>query len=140
MNEHTVEIRSELEKLEQRMRSAISEGDNYAALRDVAHTLGRILRPEEMNQPQAGASERITVVVADDHAALRESIAARLAAEMDIDVVATVGDYQATMEALENQAPDIILLDLSMPGGSGVDFIRRVLTAGYETRFVVLTM
>jgi RNA polymerase sigma factor (sigma-70 family) len=82
----------------------------------------------------------IRVVVADDHAIVRAGIRALLSYERDVEIVAEVGDGQEAVAAVSKHAPDVLLLDLSMPGGNGVEAIRQVHTRCPRTRVLVLSM
>lgn len=82
----------------------------------------------------------IRVVLADDHAIVRAGIRAVLAAEGDITVVAEAGDGRAAVEAVQRHRPDVLLIDLSMPGWNGVEAIRRAREASPSTRVLVLSM
>ncbi len=84
--------------------------------------------------------EMIRVLVADDHPLFRSGMRALLAADPDTEVAgeATTGE-EAIALALALQ-PDIVLMDLQMPGLSGVDATRRILHASPNTRILVVTM
>ncbi|HEX2342208.1 MAG TPA: response regulator transcription factor [Vicinamibacterales bacterium] len=64
---------------------------------------------------------RIRVVIADDHAILREGLRALLAAAGDIDVIGEASDGREAVEACQKLNPDILLLDVSMPGLGGFE-------------------
>ncbi|HUD39266.1 MAG TPA: response regulator transcription factor [Streptosporangiaceae bacterium] len=81
----------------------------------------------------------IRVLLADDHPVVREGLCGMLAAEPDIEVVAQAASGgEATVLALAEQ-PDVILMDLRMPGGDGVDAITRLQAEGCTARVIVLT-
>lgn len=69
----------------------------------------------------------IRIVVADDHEVLRWGLVESLSREPDIVVVAEVGDGDAAVVESGRLAPDVLLLDLSMPGGGGWSALARVL-------------
>ena len=82
----------------------------------------------------------VRVLVADDHMTLRQGIVRILRSSGEIEVVGEAGDgAEATRKALETR-PDVIVLDLSMPGFSALEAIRRIRAALPETRVLVLTM
>ncbi|MFF7155381.1 response regulator [Streptomyces sp. NPDC008139] len=84
-------------------------------------------------------SRVIRVLLADDHPVVREGLAAMLSAEPDLDVVGQA-DSGPRAEALSaDLLPDIVLMDLRMPGGGGVESIVRMTAAGLPCRVVVLT-
>ena len=78
------------------------------------------------------------LLLADDHIILVEGLKALLAPEFD--VVATAADGRAVLEAAERHQPDLILLDISMPGMNGIEATRRILAAHPRTAVVVLSM
>lgn len=83
---------------------------------------------------------RIRVLIADDHAVLRAGLRMLLAAQADVEVVAEAGTAQEAVRKARDAHPDVLLLDLSMPGGGGLAAIGPVRAASPKTRIVVLTM
>jgi len=79
------------------------------------------------------------IVIADDHAVLRESLEALLKSQQDIEVVGKAGSGTEALELVQNQHPDVLLLDLFMPGGDGFDVLRTLDRAGNRVASVVLT-
>lgn len=82
----------------------------------------------------------ISIVVADDHAVMRSGLKMLLEAEADIEVVAEAGDVEETIRKLKAYKPDVLLLDLHMPGGPSLKFIPEMLKSSPDSRIVVLTM
>ncbi len=82
----------------------------------------------------------VRIVIADDHAMVREGVRHVLADVDDFEVVAEVGAGDAALEAIESLCPDVALLDLSMPGLSGVEVVERTRASSPETRIVILSM
>jgi two-component system response regulator NreC len=82
----------------------------------------------------------ITVMLADDHAVVRAGLRMLLEAEEDMTVVAEAGDVPTVMRRVTGNRPQILVLDLNMPGESSLQAIPRILEASPETRIVVLTM
>lgn len=85
-------------------------------------------------------SSRIRILIADDHAVLRAGVAMLLAAQPDLVVVGEAADGTETAARARELQPDVVLLDLSMPGPASGDVIRQVLRASPATRVLVLTM
>jgi DNA-binding NarL/FixJ family response regulator len=81
----------------------------------------------------------ITVLLVDDHPVVREGLRGMLAAEDDLAVVAEAGGAAEAVAAVRAHEPDVVLMDLRMPGGDGVEATVRVLAQRPETRVVVLT-
>jgi NarL family two-component system response regulator LiaR len=81
----------------------------------------------------------IRVLVADDHAIVRKGICALLATEEGIEVVGEAADGQDAVEQVERLRPDVVLMDLVMPGVDGLAATRRINADWPETRILVLT-
>ncbi len=84
-------------------------------------------------------SEKIRIVVADDHPIFRDGLCKLLALESDFEVVAQAQDGRQVLEILQQLAPDILLLDLKMPGLDGLTTLQKLQTARNKTRVIVLT-
>ncbi len=82
----------------------------------------------------------LSVILADDHAIFRQGLAALLQAEPDITLLAQAADGEAAWRLIETRQPDIAILDLAMPGATGIEVARRVQAAALDTRVVLLTM
>ncbi|MFZ5918868.1 MAG: response regulator [Chloroflexota bacterium] len=81
----------------------------------------------------------IGVLVADDHAIVRKGICALLATEPGIEVVGEAHDGQEAVIEAQRLRPDVILMDLVMPGVDGLEAIRRILACQPGARILVLT-
>lgn len=81
----------------------------------------------------------IHVAVADDQQLVRSGIRMILEAEPDITVVAEAGDGQAAVDVVTAQQPDVLLLDVQMPGMGGLDAARQILSLAAPTRILMLT-
>jgi DNA-binding NarL/FixJ family response regulator len=84
-------------------------------------------------------SEKIRIAIADDHAVLRESLCALLAAHRDFEVVGTASNGSEALELIEKQRPDVLVLDLFMPGTDGFEVLRRLDRANTGVASLVLT-
>lgn len=80
------------------------------------------------------------VLIADDHAVFRDGLRELLDKQPDIRVVGETGDGEETLRAVETLSPDVLLLDLSMPGMSGPEVARGALRLQPDLAIVVLTM
>jgi two-component system response regulator NreC len=80
------------------------------------------------------------IVLADDHAIVRDGIRLVLEAEGDMEVVAEASDGDGAVRFTLGHKPDVLVLDLNMPGVSGLEAIPRAREASPETKVVVLTM
>ena len=82
----------------------------------------------------------IRVVVVDDHAVVRSGLKMVLEAEEDVDVVAEAGNMREAIFAVRREKPDVVLMDLVMPGGSGIDATPAVLKEAPDAKVLVLSM
>jgi DNA-binding NarL/FixJ family response regulator len=82
----------------------------------------------------------LSVILADDHAIVRQGLAALLQGVPDISLLAQAADGEAAWELIETHQPDIAILDLAMPRATGIEVARRVEVAALDTRVVLLTM
>ncbi|HZD99371.1 MAG TPA: response regulator transcription factor [Micromonosporaceae bacterium] len=81
----------------------------------------------------------IRVLIADDHAVVRRGLRTFLELQDDIDVVGEAADGEACVTAAVELSPDVILLDLLMPGVGGVEALGRLREAGSTARVLVIT-
>ena len=81
----------------------------------------------------------IRVLLADDHPVVREGLRGMLAAEPDLEVVAEASSGLEAAALALSSGPDVILMDLRMPGGDGVDAIARLQADGSTAKVIVLT-
>jgi two-component system, NarL family, response regulator NreC len=83
---------------------------------------------------------QVRIVVADDHSVVRYGLRLLLEVEPGLDVVAEAGDAEETVELVQTHRPDVLVLDLGLPGDSGVDLIARIIKEAPETRVLVFTV
>jgi len=84
-------------------------------------------------------SQPITVVIVDDHQLVRQGVRAFLETQADLTVVAEGESGEAAIQAALEHVPDVMLMDLVMPGMDGVEATRQVKNASPRTQIVVLT-
>jgi DNA-binding NarL/FixJ family response regulator len=82
---------------------------------------------------------KIRIVIADDHAVLRESLSALLATQPDFEVVGKAANGAQALQMVRTRPPDVLLLDLFMPAGDGFEVLRTLDRAGNRVAAVVLT-
>ena len=82
----------------------------------------------------------ITVVVVDDHAVVRSGLRLLLDANEDIEVVGEAGNAKDAIFRARALKPDVMLLDVVMPGSSGIDALPELLKESPETKVLVLSM
>lgn len=84
--------------------------------------------------------EPIHIVLADDHAMFRAGLAALLESEARFEVVGEASTGEEAVDLARALKPDIVVMDLSMPGTNGLEATRRIAALGLDTRVLVLTV
>lgn len=84
--------------------------------------------------------ETVRVLIADDHPLFREGMRGRLDRAADMEVVGEATSGDEAVEMAKNLEPDVILMDIKMPGKNGIDATREVLETNPDTGVLVLTM
>ena len=82
----------------------------------------------------------LRVLVVDDHPLYREGLVTAMSAMPGVQVVGEAGDGHAAVEAAGRLTPDVVVMDLHMPGLNGIDATRQVVTAQPSVAVLVLTM
>ncbi|HVW47312.1 MAG TPA: response regulator transcription factor [Solirubrobacterales bacterium] len=90
--------------------------------------------------PDQVAEPRIAVVLADDHAVVRGALRALLEGQDDLDVVGEADDVAGARQAVVDFAPGVLVLDVNLPDGLGVDAVAELREAHPDTQIVLLTM
>ena len=83
---------------------------------------------------------RTRVLIADDHAILRESLAAILRREPDLEVLAEVTDGEEALQMLRRVGPELAILDVQMPRMTGIEVVRKARELKLRTQAIVLSM
>lgn len=100
------------------------------------------MSPENAAGEQAGESapKLIRIVLADDHAVVRSGLRMLLDSEGDFEVVAEASDVEGAARYVRGHHPQVLVLDLNMPGGSSLAAIPVIRAESPDTQIVVLTM
>ena len=92
-------------------------------------------------QASSGAARTVRLVLADDHEVVRAGLRLLLDAEPGFEVVAEAGDVEGAVRYTRGHKPDVLVLDLNMPGSlTSIDAIPQIAEASPATRVVILTM
>ena len=92
-----------------------------------------------MHGDSSGSLMTLRLVVVDDHPIVRDGLAGIFALEEDIDVVGQAGSGPEALAVVAERDPDLVLMDLRMPGGDGFAAIRQLRERGGRPRVLVLT-
>jgi DNA-binding NarL/FixJ family response regulator len=82
----------------------------------------------------------IRVLIVDDHPIFRDGLAGLLATLPEVEVAATAGTAEEALAALTRTSPDVVLMDINLPGTSGVEATRRVSAIAPATAVLVISM
>jgi len=85
-------------------------------------------------------TDPIRIVLADDHTLLRRGLRALLSSQPDIEVVGEAGDGAEAVRACQRLKPDMVVMDISMPGTDGLQATEQIRELGLDTRVLILTM
>lgn len=85
-------------------------------------------------------SARIRVVVADDHPIVREGLRALIETSTGIELVGEATNGDEAVEVTQRLRPDVVLMDLAMPGRNGIEATREIVAKGWASAVLVLTM
>jgi NarL family two-component system response regulator LiaR len=84
-------------------------------------------------------AEQITIIIVDDHKVVRQGVRAFMDTQPDIKVVGESGRGEEAVRLVSENAPDVVIVDLVMPGMDGVEVTRQVKQASPRTQVIVLT-
>jgi two-component system response regulator NreC len=93
-----------------------------------------------MSDSSTDSGERTSIVLADDHAVVRGALKALLEGQPDFEVVGEAADVASARAAVREHRPRVLVLDVNMPDGLGVDAVAGLREEAPETEIVLLTM
>ncbi len=96
-------------------------------------------QPKVGNGEQEGINHPLSVLLADDHALVREGTRRLLEAESDVEVVAEAASGEEAIEAAQRLHPNIAIIDIAMPGIGGIEATRKIKAYCPETAVLVLS-
>jgi DNA-binding NarL/FixJ family response regulator len=89
--------------------------------------------------PRNSGSGRLTIAIVDDHPLVREGLAARISAQADMEVCGEADDIESAMEMIVAKRPALVIVDIALRDGHGIDLIKRIVAAGINTRMLVVS-
>jgi two-component system, NarL family, response regulator LiaR len=92
-----------------------------------------------MNVDTIATGEKITVVMADDHLVVRQGLRALLEIQPEIEIVGEAAIGEEAVKLCQEYAPDVVLMDLMMPGIGGVEATRQIKQVSPRTQIIILT-
>lgn len=86
----------------------------------------------------SAAARRVFIV--EDHPVFREGLVRMLSTEKDLEVCGEAGDYEVGLKSIQRFRPDIVLVDLELPGKSGLDLIKKIRSSKLPVKLLVVSM
>lgn len=96
--------------------------------------------PVRVESPAAQISKKNRVLIIDDHVMVREGVAEIIKHEPDLDVCGTATTANEGIEAVGRLKPDLVLVDITLPGKNGIEFIKDARTMQPNLRILVMSM
>ncbi len=82
---------------------------------------------------------RASILIVDDHPLVREGLAARIASQPDLSVCGEAAGVDEALELLRTKSPAVVIVDLTLSGGHGLDLIKKAVRSGTDAKLLVLT-
>lgn len=86
------------------------------------------------------SNPRARVLIVDDHPAVREALAQRMAQQRDLEVCGEAADIAEALALVESERPDVAVIDISLKTGNGIDLIKRIKAKSSTVRMLVWSM
>ena len=91
-----------------------------------------------MDQRPAAAG-RVSIAIVDDHPLVREGLAARICAQPDMEVCGEAEGIESALELIMIKRPALVIVDIALRDGHGIDLIKRIAATGINTRMLVVS-
>ncbi len=88
----------------------------------------------------SGARSKARILIVDDHPIVREGLAARIGRQADLEVCGEAGDVGEAVELVRTHQPDLVIIDISLKTGHGLDLIRKLKGREHEPKMLVASM
>jgi DNA-binding NarL/FixJ family response regulator len=90
-------------------------------------------------EPRAVGPGRVSIAIVDDHPLVREGLSARISAQPDMEVCGEADDIESALELVVTKRPSLVIVDIALRDGHGIDLIKRIVAAGVHTRMLVVS-
>ena len=90
-------------------------------------------------EPRVSGTGRVSIAIVDDHPLVREGLAARISAQPDLEVCGEADDIESAMALIVSTQPSLVIVDIALRDGHGIDLIKRIVAAGINTRMLVVS-
>ena len=90
-------------------------------------------------EQRAAAAGRVSIAIVDDHPLVREGLAARISAQPDMEVCGEAEGIESALELIMIKRPALVIVDIALRDGHGIDLIKRIVAAGIDTRMLVVS-
>lgn len=82
---------------------------------------------------------RVSIAIVDDHPLVREGLAARISAQPDMEVCGEAADIESAMQLIVSESPSLVIVDLALRDGHGIDLIKRIVASGVPCKMLVVS-
>jgi DNA-binding NarL/FixJ family response regulator len=90
-------------------------------------------------EQRTAAAGRVSIAIVDDHPLVREGLAARICAQPDMEVCGEAEGIESALELIVTKRPALVIVDIALRDGHGIDLIKRIVAAGIDTRMLVVS-
>lgn len=90
-------------------------------------------------EQRTAAAGCVSIAIVDDHPLVREGLAARIAAQPDMEVCGEADGIESALELILAKRPALVIVDIALRDGHGIDLIKRIVAAGVNTRMLVVS-
>jgi DNA-binding NarL/FixJ family response regulator len=82
---------------------------------------------------------RVSIAIIDDHPLVREGLAARIHAQPDMEVCGEADDIESAMQLIVSKQPTLVIVDIALKDGHGIDLIKRIVASGIHAKMLVVS-
>jgi DNA-binding NarL/FixJ family response regulator len=90
-------------------------------------------------EPRYPVNAPISIAIVDDHPLVREGLAARIAAQPDMEVCGEAADIESAMELVLSKCPTLVIVDIALRDGHGIELIKRIVASGAPSKMLVVS-